>query len=397
MRGFSPAWLQSVDKPRETTQSRIGVGEGLLSEGAEHTQSAKEVAESLATWAKEHNLFSAVGIEEAVEEDADPIIERASSFASQAVQEILRKRAINLIGFSEPERKVIVFTSGKVNKSDLKILPFHTDGFGFQYVHGGVALVKGSAPPAATRTFHLNGDAYTCGSSIFPAHCVGAGTLGLIARDPATGELFGLSNNHVTGACNNAMPGLPILAPGPLDATESACDPFTIGRHHRLLPINDGIPENIDIAHNCDVGVFKIADPLRVSSMQGAVMDTPAEVAQPLPSQRVQKVGRTTGHTTGKIIAQAATPVPVLYAVNEYNVRKTVYFNDVFIVQGDGGMPFSKPGDSGSLVVGTGTDGKDVAVGIVFAGNEPRGHSFILPLPGILSTLGLEIVSGHNA
>lgn len=341
-------------------------------------------------------MFSAVGVEEAVEEDeAEPLVDFTPSFQSQAVQEILRKRAINLIGFSELEKKVVIFTGGKVNKTDLKILPFHTNGYSFSYIHGGVAQVKGNPPPPAHHFFHLKGDAYTCGSSIFPAHCVGAGTFGLLARD-GNGDLFGISNNHVTGACNNAMPGLPILAPGPLDANETSCDPFTIGRHTRLLPINDGIPENIDIDANWDVGVFKIVDPAKVSSMQGALFDTPIVALDPSPTMRVEKVGRTSGHTTGRIVAQAATPVPVQYALNEYSVRKTVYFKDVFIVQGDAGLPFSKPGDSGSLVCSVDANGDRACVGLVFAGNEARGLSFILPLPTLLGKLGLTVVSGHN-
>jgi len=371
-------------------------GQPLANVG-DHASSAREVAESVAIWAKEHNLFSSVGIEEAVEdEDAEPLVDYTPSFQAQAVQEILRKRAINLIGFSELEKKVIIFTSGKLNKGDLKVLPFHTNGFSFTYIHGGVAQVKGNPPPPSGQFFHLHNGAYSCGSSIFPAHCVGAGTLGMLLSDPATGEMYGLSNNHVTGACNNAMPGLPILAPGPLDATEAACDPFTIGRHSRLLPINDGIPENVNIDGNCDVAIFKLADPAKVTSMQRGAFDTPAAIGSPVPSTRVEKVGRTSGHTTGKIVAQSVTPVPVQYAVNEYGVRKTVYFKDVFIVQGDGGMPFSRPGDSGSLVVSVSADGTRTSVGIVFAGNDARATSFILPLPSILHQLGLDLVSGHN-
>lgn len=364
----------------------------------ENAASARELADSLAAWAKEHNLLSGVGIEEAVdEEDGEPLLDYTPSFQAQAVQEILRKRAINLIGFSEPEKKVVIFTSGKVNKSDLKILPFATNGFTFQYVHGGVAQVRGNPPPPAHQFSHLHNGAYTCGSSIYPAHCVGAGTLGVLVRDPASGDMYGLSNNHVSGACNNAMPGLPILAPGPLDATEVASDPFTIGRHSRLLPINDGIPENIDIDVNCDVAVFRLSDPTKVSSMQRSVTDTPATVSDPLPSMRVEKVGRTTGHTTGKIVAQSATPLPVSYSVNEYGVKKTVYFKDAFIIQGDAGVPFSKAGDSGSLVWSVAADGTKSSVGLVFAGNDTRGLSFMLPLPPILQKLGMELVAGHNA
>lgn len=360
--------------------------------------SAKDLAESVLAWAKKHNLFSKVPLDDAIDAEAGPnfVKEEGSEFRAQAVKEILRKRSINLVGFNEPQKKVVIFTNGKVNKSDEKILPFHAKGVTFEYIQGGVAQVKGNPPPPETpKPFYERAGFYACGSSIFPAHCVGAGTFGLIGRD-ADGQLYGLTNNHVSGACNNAMPGLPILAPGPLDANEDACDPFTIGRHAKLLPINDGIPENVDIAINCDACSFRLVNPEKVTSYQGTFYDTPAHSAEPIPGMNVQKVGRTTGLTRGTIVAQSASPLPVAYSVNEYGVRKNVYFERVYIVKTADGQPFSRSGDSGSLVVNVTPDGNRTAVGLVFAGNEQRGLSFVLPLPEILDRLGLSIVSGHN-
>jgi hypothetical protein len=361
-------------------------------------ESAKELAENVLAWAKKHNLFSKVPLEDAVEtaRDSDFVREEGSVFRAQAVEEILRKKSINLVGFNELQKKVVIFTHGRLNKSEQKILPFHTGGYTIEYLQGGIAQVKGNPPPPENpRPFYQRDGRYACGSSIFPAHCVGAGTFGLMATDNA-GKLYGLTNNHVSGACNNAMPGLPILAPGPLDATEDACDPFTIGRHARLLPINDGIPENIDIGVNCDASIFEITDPTRVTSFQGTYFDTPSTVAEPQPSTTVEKVGRTTGHTRGIIVGQSASPVPVNYVVNEYGVRKNVFFERVYVVLGQEGQPFSRSGDSGSLAVEVAPDGTRKAVGLVFAGNEQRGLSFILPLPEIMTKLGLSVVSGHN-
>ncbi|WP_051644655.1 hypothetical protein [Labrenzia sp. DG1229] len=359
-------------------------------------QSAKTLAEGVLAWAKRHNLFDKVPLEEAFESEQDGFSTGEDAFRAQAVEQILRKKSINLVGYNESDKKVVIFTHGKVSKADEKILPFHMDGITIEYIQGGVAQVKGNPPPPQNpHPFNLRAGRYTCGSSIFPAHCVGAGTLGLIVRDQ-NGVYYGMTNNHVAGACNNAMPGLPILAPGPLDATEAACDPFTIGRHDRLLPINDGIPENIKIDVNWDVSLFRLADIDKVTSFQGTVFDTPPDVATPTPSMRVKKFGRTTGFTKGTIVAQSASPVPVQYHVAEYGIRKTVFFETVFVVVGDSGMPFSKPGDSGSLVVADDGNGRSVAVGLVFAGNEQRGLSFILPLPEIMKKLSVEIVSGHH-
>ncbi|MDS0926428.1 Nal1-like putative serine protease [Rhodobacter capsulatus] len=359
--------------------------------------SAKELAEKILGWAKHRNLFDKVPLEDGIEEEDANFQVGPNQFHAQATEEVLRKRSINLVGFSEGEKKVVVFTHNKISKGDEKVLPFAFGDYKVVYIQGGIAHVKGSPPPPQQpQPFtHRNGR-YACGSSIFPAHCIGAGTLGLIVRD-AAGRLFGMTNNHVAGACNHAMPGLPILAPGPVDATHDACDPFTIGRHSRLLPINDGIPENINIDDNCDVSLFELSDPARVSSFQGNAYDTPAISGMPVPGTRVRKYGRTTGLTSGMIVAQAASAIPVSYNVNEYGVRKNVWFNNIFVVAGDNGLPFSRPGDSGSLVVSDDGAGNLVAVGLVFAGNEQRNQSFILPLPDVLQKLAVDIVTGHHA
>ena len=359
--------------------------------------SAKDLADGLLAWAKSHNLFTGVGIEDAVEEADGALDVPGGQFQAQATEEILRKRAINLVTFDEETKKVTVFTHSKVSKGDEKALPFAISGYNIEYLQGGVAQVKGNPPqPQNPQPFHKHNNRYCCGSSIFPAHCIGAGTLGAIVRD-TNGELLGLTNNHVSGACNNAMPGLPILAPGPLDCNEHACDPFTIGRHKRLLPINDGIPENIDISENSDVSLFTFSNADTVSSMQGNKFDTPIAGAYPVGGMKVGKVGRTTGFTTGMVVGQSASSVPVSYAVNEYGVKKTVYFERVFVVVGDLGTPFSRRGDSGSLVVSLDQGQAQASVGLVFAGDEQRNLSFILPLQDVLSKLDVTLVTGHNA
>ncbi len=276
-------------------------------------------------------------------------------------------------------------------------MPFRAvKGVKIEYHVGGTAFVKGNVPsPGITYPYFLNRGVICCGSSVHPVNCLGAGTLGALVKD-SSGRLFGLSNNHVSGACNCAAPGLPILCPGPIDANEDSISPFTIGRHSRLLPINEGTPENINVSANWDAAIFEIEDAEQVSSMQGEVCDTPDRVGPLIGGMRVEKVGRTTGHTSGSLVGMAATPLPVNYTIREYGVSKTVYFEQVGVVEGDNGHPFSRAGDSGSIVMGVADDGSRTAVGLVFAGNEPRAQSFILPLEPILQQLNVELVYGHN-
>jgi len=362
---------------------------------------AKVEAERLLRWAKEHNLLARQPMEEAVDAmdqqiDTSPPVS-ARFFSEQRTTEILRRKAINLIGYNETEKLVYMFLKGKLTSSEFETVPFSVNTeIGIKYIPGGVPYVKGTIPiPFQPKPFYTLNGKYCCGSSIFPANCIGAGTLGLFARDNS-GKLFGISNNHVSGACNNAHPHLPILAPGPLDVTDCELDPFTIGRHHRLLPIHDGLPENIPISQNFDASCFAICNEDSVSSMQGNYFDTPSNVTEPIPGLSVEKVGRTTGKTRGKILCQSASPVAVQYSLPEYQTQKTVYFDSVFVVQGEDAVPFSRRGDSGSLVVMNNDKGEKSCVGIIFAGDEQKGLSFLLPLSKILREFDLNVCSGLN-
>ncbi len=363
----------------------------------QNARSVRDVAENLLIWAKNNNLFSAIDLDDVVDDErveSGMLPERLMTEAASI--DVLRRRSVNHVAYSEPERKVIVFTNNKLSKADEKLLPQTFEGISIEYMRGGIAQVKASSStPDRSVPYHLVGDAVACGSSIFPVNCQGAGTLGALVRDQDD-NLFGLTNNHVTGACNLAMPGLPIISPGTCDATADHIAPFCIGRHSRLLPINDGIPENVDISINWDAAAFSIEDETRVSSMQGEHFDTPSNVGDPQPGLSVQKVGRTTGLTEGTILGQFVLPLPVVYSLREYGISKEVFFEDVYVVTGENGKAFSKPGDSGSLVVMTDANGIKSSVGLVFAGNENLGQSFILPLNPILGKMGLDLVTGHN-
>jgi hypothetical protein len=362
-------------------------------------RSAEDVAKSILAWAKENNLFSKAPTDDGIDlGSADLSALPARMQAVSDISGILRKRAINLVAYSNEQRKVTIFTNGKVSKAEIKLLPFAgADGIQIDYVQGGVAQVRAPDDEAdQPRPYVLRSDRVCCGSSVYPVDAMGAGTLGVLVRDHE-GTLFGLTNNHVSGGCNSAYPGLPIICPGPLDAKDCEMDPFTIGRHTKLLPVNDGLPENINTAENCDAALIRISNPDRVSSFQRNQYDTPPVAATPVGGMRVEKSGRTTATTRGQVVGFSASPVPVAYSIPEYGIRKTVFFNEVMIIKGDNDAPFSKAGDSGSLVVGYDQQGQRVAVGLVFAGNEERGLSFALPLANILTLLGVSLVSSHNA
>lgn len=76
--------------------------------------------------------------------------------------------------------------------------------------------------------------------------------------------------------------------------------------------------------------------------------------------------------------------------------RGVIYFDNVYMVQGAGGQPFSDRGDSGSLVVHTDSAGVTHAVGLLFAGTGDQQLTFILPIDKVLQHFIVTLVGGHH-
>jgi hypothetical protein len=208
------------------------------------------------------------------------------------------------------------------------------------------------------------------------------------------GMLYGLSNNHVTGGSNYAVPGLPILAPGGLDVAAGLRDPETVGHHMAAYPFIDGRPDNVDASKNLDAAIFLLSAPDKISSSQRDFYDTPTSVNPLAVGMKVEKIGRTTGRTKGEVIGELFDFEPVLYILDIINGRKVVFFQSLFAIRGEF-APFSLPGDSGSLI--TFVDDKDQrhSVGIVVAGNSD-GLTLALSLDRVLNHFGVSLVNGHN-
>lgn len=364
---------------------------------------AKGVAESLLEWAHAHHLFdplvvSAHSASPPVPPD-DAMIETPNDnglFPAQGNSVYtLRAKQVAGVLFNEHEKSAYILTRKKISETAIKSMPAWKNGISIKYIHFGQAQSGGKTPPSDGLSYRCVNDRYACGSSIHPARYPGAGTIGCLLKN-ADGKLFGLSANHVSGLANYADEGEKILAPGHLDITPKGRDPFTIGAHVIALPMHHGTPTNVNLAENTDAAVFAIRDSEAVSSSQGGYYDTPTKTVEPLGGMLVEKVGRTTGYTTGRIIGVSPNPVAVGYQLSAVGGNATVYFNDLVMAIGENGAPFSQPGDSGSLVVGQDDKGESVAVGLVIAGTS-TGYSLILPIGPILKTLNMTLVNQHNA
>ncbi len=356
---------------------------------------AEQAAIAFQAWAEKNNLINnEIETSISVEPQVVDSIFDSLTITSQAERKF-RTKGISYVGFNEANDELVIVTDKKLTKADLETVPsMINEMIKVSYVYGSQAH---AAPPGNSKVrypyFCTPSGRYTCGSSVQPARFVGAGTLGALVSGPS-GEIYGLSNNHVSGLCNFALEGEKILAPGHVDITNTGIDPFTIGYHHQSLTFTPGDPYNTDISENLDAAIFKISNTDLVSSMQGMYYDTPNRTFEPRANLYMEKVGRTTGHTEGIIRAKIITPFPVAYNVPSIGNTLTYFTGIYMVVSATGQGPFSEPGDSGSLAVGT-VDGEKYAVGIVFAGDN-KGNSFILPIQPILTKFGVNLVSGYN-
>ena len=241
-----------------------------------------------------------------------------------------------------------------------------------------------------------------CGSSIGLGNQRNAGTLMALARNKE-GQLLGISCNHVTGGCNTASVGTPIVAPGIQDVSPDQNEISVIGLHDSTGPMSQGLPQVFDISHNCDIAFFDINDPDLLCSQQGEgpdAFDTPTKFAKIKEEIRVKKWGRSTGLTYGEVTKIVNEPESIEYNVTSYygptssqTFKGTVYFPTIYEVESIGVNDFSAGGDSGSLVV-TDATGAEKIVGILIGGNNLK--SYVLPIKEILKNRKITLLNKHN-
>ena len=192
-----------------------------------------------------------------------------------------------------------------------------------------------------------------------------AGTLGCLVKDKNSGKFFILSNNHVLANSNNAKKGDPILQPGPYDGGKKPKD--TIGYLENWVEIEFGKEANsVDAA---------LAEPKNINLVKSEIMliGLPQGVAKAKLGMPIQKSGRTTGYTIGKIKDISAT-----VKVN-YDNQVALFRNQILTTN------MSQGGDSGSLVL----DMQKRAVGLLFAGSELV--TILNPIATVFNLLNIQL------
>jgi hypothetical protein len=242
-------------------------------------------------------------------------------------------------------------------------------------VIGRVLALPSSAPAELQRTVRP----LRPGLSV--AHCsVTAGTLGGFVR--SGGRLAVVSNNHVLAATDAGAVGDPVLQPGPADGGTAA---DRVAELSGFVPLRADAPNLVDAAVAVlDDGVA--ADPSALPG--GPLSDAVVRATEIDPDEHVEKVGRTTGHTRGRITAVEVDGVVVQY---DSGLRS---FDDQIEIEGLAG-PFSAGGDSGSVIW---RSADRAPLGLLFAGSAVGGSAgggvtFANPLTTVLTALDVHWVS----
>lgn len=210
---------------------------------------------------------------------------------------------------------------------------------------------------------------------------VTAGTIGARVTDGR--DVFALSNNHVYAANNRGRSGDNLLQPGivdggrdPEDAVATLYDFEPIGFCAGMACPSNRIDAAIALTTPDDVGT---------GTPDGGYGQPRVDPFEATLGMRVQKYGRTTGHTVGRVTGINAT-----IDVN-YRTGVARYTGQIVITGSDGG--FSAGGDSGSLVVSKGLLTADRRpVGLLFAGSNT--NTIANPIDLVLERFGVRVDGG---
>ncbi|KAM7269318.1 hypothetical protein ACFE04_024815 [Oxalis oulophora] len=283
---------------------------------------------------------------------------------------------------------ILVFVSRKVHKqwlSPIQCLPTALEGPGGVWCDVDVVEFSyfGAPEPAPKEQLYTDivddlrgGDLYL-GSGSQVASQETYGTLGAIVRSQTGCRQVGfLTNRHVAVDLdypNQKMfhPLPPTLGPGVyLGAVERATSFITDDLWYGIFA---GM--NPETFVRADGAFIPFADDFDMSTVTTAVkgvgeignvkiIDLQAPI-DTLIGKQVTKVGRSSGLTTGTVLAYAL----------EYNDEKGICFLTDYLVFGENQQTFDLEGDSGSLIIMKGeNDEKPRPIGIIWGGTANRGR-----------------------
>jgi hypothetical protein len=209
-----------------------------------------------------------------------------------------------------------------------------------------------------------------------------AGTLGaFVTGAKATARI--LSNNHVLADENQGVKGDDILQPGAFDGGQRKRD--RVGGLDRFVRLRPAGTNTIDAA----IATVDDTVAAKVGALRGTRSKVAGVAAESAVIDLVEKWGRTTGHTRGRVTAFELDNVVIGYEMG--NLR----FDGQIEVEAAGRKPFSEGGDSGSLIM---TVGDHLGAALLFAGSQTGGRgnlglTYANPIGPVLKALKVDLLA----
>lgn len=265
-------------------------------------------------------------------------------------------------GVVTSETCIRVYVSRKVPLDRLRpeeVIPRSVAGVDVDVVEASFT-VQADLSLAARRSRHMQLQA---GISVAGLR-VTAGTLGTVLSDASGRDLL-LSNWHVLCGSLLAQRGEAILQPGPFDGGTpdqgiARLERFALNRHL------DAACASLDGHRFC-------------THVHAGLGPRPLGTTGPVLGLDVVKSGRTTGVTRGRI-----TDVDADVTVSGYPEGSIDFKGQIIVETGDRDQPFSRPGDSGSVVLAR----NGPAVGLLFGGSIEM--TVLNPINDVARALGLD-------
>lgn len=200
------------------------------------------------------------------------------------------------------------------------------------------------------------------------------GSLGFFARRGSSRQLYLVSCNHVLARTNRAHKNDAVLQPAPYDGA----DPD----HDQVGCLDDWEKLYFDAPNRIDAAFAEIANAAEIYSPGvynvGDLDPRPLDPAEHLP---VLKSGRTSQVTHGEVTDLMNT------LLIPYGSRKAIMREQVIVEATTKGQRFSKPGDSGALVLEEGTLRP---VGMICGGSRRFRYTIANRITNVLDDLGVS-------
>lgn len=232
----------------------------------------------------------------------------------------------------------------------------------------------GMPKPAAGGSWHRNRcDPLRPGASLGSLPQRTTGTLGCFVEPNSGGGLALLSAAHVLAGWGRGTPGDEIIQPGWTDRN---------GEDPAVAKLSESVKLGSRTIDEDDCALAVLHDGAGADPVRGLV------AAEARGDESVQKDGRTSGHTQGRVLAFDVGPLEIRYP----KVGR-LQFDNLIEVDGQGPLPFAAQGDSGSVVIGA----EQRALGLLFAvtgrgGRNRRGIAYLAPLDRVLQRLQIRLV-----